>query len=67
MNHEEFKAMLESNKTKADTGDEQAAYGVAALSLMFKDYDTAFKYANQSVLLSGGQNHESLNILGDLF
>ena len=57
----------QSNLAKSDAGDAEAAYAVAALSLMDNDFDMAFKYANKSVILSEGKHHEALNILGDCY
>lgn len=67
MNEEEIKELRECKIIEANAGDEQSAYAVAALSLMINDDETAFKYANQSVILSEGKNHEALNILGDCY
>ena len=67
MNDEEICAMVAEQKTLADEGDAQAAYAVAALSLMTNDYETVLKYALQSVELSSGMNHEALHILGDCY
>ena len=67
MNFKERKALLENEKLKAIAGDAQAAYAVAALSNMDRDFDTAFEYAKLSVYLSNGKNHEALNILGDCY
>ena len=67
MNYKERRALLENKKIEADAGDAQAAYAVAALSNMDRDFETAFEYANLSVSLSNGKNHEALNILGDCY
>ena len=67
MNYKERKELLEKEKVKADAGDAQAAYAVAALSNMDRDFKTAFEYATLSVSLSDGKNHEALNILGDCY
>ena len=47
--------MNEKEKLNANAGDSQAAYAVAALSNMDKDFDTAFEYAMLSVSLSGAK------------
>ena len=55
---------MEDYKARAEAGDAHAAYAVAALSMREKEFDAVFKYANLSVDLSDGKNHEALNILG---
>jgi len=58
---------LENEKIKADAGDANAACGVAAIVGFLKDYDTMYEYANKSIDLSNGQNHEALDILGNCY
>jgi len=63
MNYKERRAKIEEFKILADKGDARAASMVAGLSM--RDLDgTSFKYANTANELSGGTDHEALNILG---
>jgi|GEM_PF-4638983 len=63
MNFKERMAKIEEFRVLADKGDAYAARMVAGLSLL-DDYETVLRYANMAVELSGGTEHEALNILG---
>ena len=62
MNYRERMAAIEEYKALAEKGDAHAASMVAGLSLL-GDEETSFKYANMAIELSGGAEHEALNIL----
>jgi tetratricopeptide (TPR) repeat protein len=62
MNYKERKAIIEQNQMKANTGDAQAAYAVAVLSLVEKDFDSLYCFCERAVEIDP-THHEALNLL----